>query len=125
MAKTGSKKLSHYNASGRATMVDVSAKTPTRREAEASAFVEMSAEVLRALPGEFAHLTRHLPALQSAPGAPRSVILPASQMKACSGPNAAMVLLPTTWPRSLIALAAPQGPREGCSKLRRCRSTPF
>jgi cyclic pyranopterin phosphate synthase len=49
-AKTGSKKLSHYSASGRATMVDVSAKTPTRREAEASAFVEMSAEVLDALP---------------------------------------------------------------------------
>lgn len=31
-------------------MVDVSGKTATRREAEASAFVEMSAEVLRALP---------------------------------------------------------------------------
>lgn len=31
-------------------MVDVSEKTATRREAEASAFVEMSAEVLRALP---------------------------------------------------------------------------
>jgi len=51
MAKTGANKLSHYNADGRATMVDVSAKTPTRREAEASAFVEMSAEVLHALPG--------------------------------------------------------------------------
>ncbi len=31
-------------------MVDVSAKAPTRREAEASAFVEMSPEVLSALP---------------------------------------------------------------------------
>jgi len=31
-------------------MVDVSAKLPTRREAEASAFVRMSDEVLRALP---------------------------------------------------------------------------
>ena len=31
-------------------MVDVSEKPATRREAEASAFVEMSAEVLRALP---------------------------------------------------------------------------
>src|SRR6266404_5591229 len=49
-AKTSSGKLSHYNSAGRATMVDVSAKAPTRREAEASAFVEMSAEVLRALP---------------------------------------------------------------------------
>jgi cyclic pyranopterin phosphate synthase len=50
VAKTSSSKLSHYNSAGRATMVDVSAKAPTRREAEASAFVEMSAEVLRALP---------------------------------------------------------------------------
>ncbi len=49
-AKTSSGKLSHYNSAGRATMVDVSAKAPTRREAEASAFVEMSAKVLRALP---------------------------------------------------------------------------
>jgi len=31
-------------------MVDVSAKAPTRREAEASAFVAMSAKVLKALP---------------------------------------------------------------------------
>lgn len=31
-------------------MVDVSSKTPTKREAEASAFVEMRREVLRALP---------------------------------------------------------------------------
>src|SRR2546421_12451272 len=44
------KKLSHYDARGRATMVDVSAKPPTKREAEASAFVAMSADVLRALP---------------------------------------------------------------------------
>jgi cyclic pyranopterin phosphate synthase len=44
------KKLSHYDKAGRATMVDVSAKQPTRREAEASAFVAMSAEVLEALP---------------------------------------------------------------------------
>lgn len=44
------KKLSHYRATGDATMVDVSAKGVTRREAEASAFVEMSSEVLSALP---------------------------------------------------------------------------
>ena len=48
MAKT--KKLSRYDAAGRATMVDVSAKAETRREAEASAFIEMSREVLEALP---------------------------------------------------------------------------
>jgi cyclic pyranopterin monophosphate synthase len=44
------KKLSHYDAAGRARMVDVSGKTPTRREAEASAFVQMKPAVLKALP---------------------------------------------------------------------------
>lgn len=44
------KKLSHYDKSGRASMVDVSAKANTKREAEASAFVEMSPTVLKALP---------------------------------------------------------------------------
>jgi cyclic pyranopterin phosphate synthase len=43
-------KLSHYDAAGKATMVDVSAKSESHREAEASAFVAMSPEVLRALP---------------------------------------------------------------------------
>ena len=43
-------KLSHYDAEGGAHMVDVSAKTATRREAEASAFVVLSAAVLAALP---------------------------------------------------------------------------
>ena len=44
------KKLSHYDAAGRASMVDVSHKTATAREAEASAFVAMSRKVLAALP---------------------------------------------------------------------------
>jgi len=44
------KKLSHYDAAGRARMVDVSGKAATRREAEASAFVQMKPAVLRALP---------------------------------------------------------------------------
>ena len=44
------KKLSHYDASGKAGMVDVSAKPKTAREAEASAFVKMKRAVLRALP---------------------------------------------------------------------------
>ncbi|MGC1871275.1 MAG: cyclic pyranopterin monophosphate synthase MoaC [Acidobacteriaceae bacterium] len=43
-------KLSHYDSAGRAHMVDVSDKTATKREAEATAMVEMSAEVLAALP---------------------------------------------------------------------------
>lgn len=44
------KKLSHYNSAGRATMVDVSAKVPGKREAEASAFVAISPKVLKRLP---------------------------------------------------------------------------
>jgi cyclic pyranopterin monophosphate synthase len=44
------KKLSHYDGAGRARMVDVSGKTPTRREAKASAFVALSPAVLAALP---------------------------------------------------------------------------
>jgi len=43
-------KLSHFNEAGDARMVDVSSKSATRREAEASAFVALSAEVLAALP---------------------------------------------------------------------------
>jgi cyclic pyranopterin monophosphate synthase len=48
--KNRTKKLSHYDDAGRATMVDVSGKQPTVREAEARAFVAMSSEVVRALP---------------------------------------------------------------------------
>jgi len=44
------KKLSHYDRSGRAVMVDVSHKAPTERTAEASAFVAMSRDVVVALP---------------------------------------------------------------------------
>ncbi len=44
------KKLSHYDGAGRARMVDVSGKLPSRREAEASGFVALSPEVLAALP---------------------------------------------------------------------------
>jgi cyclic pyranopterin phosphate synthase len=42
--------LSHFDEAGQARMVDVSAKQPTRRTATASAFVELSAAVLAALP---------------------------------------------------------------------------
>src|ERR1700684_987644 len=42
--------LSHYDDSGRARMVDVSGKAATTREAEASAFVLIKPEVLKALP---------------------------------------------------------------------------
>jgi cyclic pyranopterin monophosphate synthase len=44
------KKLSHYDDAGRARMVDVSAKSATKREAEASAFVAMKPAVLASLP---------------------------------------------------------------------------
>jgi len=43
-------RLSHFDASGQAHMVDVSAKRETRREAVAAAFVELSDAVLAALP---------------------------------------------------------------------------
>ena len=44
------KSLSHYDRSGKANMVDVSAKAPSKREAAASAFVAMKPAVLKALP---------------------------------------------------------------------------
>lgn len=44
------RKLSHYDAAGKARMVDVSDKSSSRREAEASAFVRMKPAVLKALP---------------------------------------------------------------------------
>jgi len=43
-------KLSHYDRAGRARMVDVSGKTASKREAEASAFVAIQPAVLAALP---------------------------------------------------------------------------
>ncbi len=43
-------KLSHFDEAGQARMVDVGAKTETRREAVAAAFVELNEAVLAALP---------------------------------------------------------------------------
>lgn len=50
MPKSSQSKLSHFDASGRAGMVDVGAKPSTQRTATASAFVELSAAVLESLP---------------------------------------------------------------------------
>ena len=44
------KKLSHYDDAGRASMVDVSAKHDTRRSATAQAFVRIRPSVLKKLP---------------------------------------------------------------------------
>src|SRR5258706_13349942 len=44
------KKLSHYDDRGRARMVDVSAKTETKRTATAHAFVRIRPAVLKKLP---------------------------------------------------------------------------
>ena len=44
------KKLSHYDSAGRASMVDVSAKSDTQRTARAHAFVKISPAVLKRLP---------------------------------------------------------------------------
>ena len=49
-AKPKPAKLSHFSASGRAAMVDIGGKQPTRRTATASAFVALSAAVISALP---------------------------------------------------------------------------
>ncbi len=43
-------RLTHFDKSGQASMVDVGSKHPTRRTATASAFVELSRTVLAALP---------------------------------------------------------------------------
>jgi cyclic pyranopterin phosphate synthase len=43
-------KLSHYDEAGQAAMVDVGGKQPTRRTATATAFVELSPQVIAALP---------------------------------------------------------------------------
>lgn len=48
--RSHSGKLSHFDSSGQARMVDVGSKRPTRRTAVASAFVQLSAAVLNALP---------------------------------------------------------------------------
>ena len=50
MTDSAKPQLSHFDESGNAAMVDVSAKQATRRTATASAFVELSAAVLAALP---------------------------------------------------------------------------
>jgi cyclic pyranopterin phosphate synthase len=49
-SESGQGRLSHFNEAGQAGMVDVSAKQATRRTATASAFVELSAAVMAALP---------------------------------------------------------------------------
>ena len=46
-----SKKLTHVDAKGRSTMVDVTGKEPTRRIARAEAFVSMSPSTLKLLRG--------------------------------------------------------------------------
>ena len=50
MAEHAEGSLSHFDEAGQARMVDVSAKAETRRTARATAFVELRAEVLAALP---------------------------------------------------------------------------
>ena len=50
MVKSSQPQLSHFDKGGQASMVDVSGKQPSKRTATASAFVELSAAVLAALP---------------------------------------------------------------------------
>ena len=49
-SKPATNRLSHFNQAGQAGMVDVSGKQATLRTARASAFVELSAAVVAALP---------------------------------------------------------------------------
>jgi cyclic pyranopterin monophosphate synthase len=79
--------LSHYDQSGRARMVDVSAKHSTAREAEASAFVAMSRAVLEALknnpkgdPFETARLAGIMAAKKTADLIPLCHLLPLSHV---------------------------------------------
>jgi cyclic pyranopterin monophosphate synthase len=81
------KKLSHYDSSGHATMVDVSGKKITRRTAEAGAFVKMKKSVLRALPAnpkgdplEVARLAGIMAAKRTAELIPMCHPLPLSQI---------------------------------------------
>lgn len=50
MIKPAINKLSHYDSQGRASMVDVSDKVPTKRTAKAHAFVRIKPSVLKKLP---------------------------------------------------------------------------
>ena len=50
MSEPNQPKLSHYDEAGQASMVDVGGKQPTRRTATATAFVDLSPQVLAALP---------------------------------------------------------------------------
>jgi cyclic pyranopterin monophosphate synthase len=50
MPKQAKPQLSHYDTAGNARMVDVGSKQATKRTATASAFIELSAAVLAALP---------------------------------------------------------------------------
>jgi cyclic pyranopterin phosphate synthase len=101
------KKLSHYDHSGRARMVDVSAKSPTKREAEASAFVVLNPEVLRALPKnpkgdplEVARLAGIMAAKRTADLIPMCHALPLShvdvQMRLCENGVAITTKVSTT-----------------------------
>jgi len=76
-------KLSHFDDTGRARMVDVSAKSPAAREAEASALVVMSQKVRSALgqnpkgnPLETARLAGIMAAKKTAELIPLCHILP-------------------------------------------------
>jgi cyclic pyranopterin phosphate synthase len=87
-------KLSHYDHSGKARMVDVSAKSPSKREAAASAFVLFKPKVLKALtknpkgdPLEVARLAGIMAAKRTADLIPMCHTLPLShvdvQMRLC------------------------------------------
>jgi cyclic pyranopterin phosphate synthase len=101
------KKLSHYDDSGRARMVDVSGKAPSKREAEASAFVAVKPAVLEALPEnpkgdplEVARIAGNLAAKRTAELIPMCHTLPLSlvdvEMRLCENGVAITTKVATT-----------------------------
>jgi len=101
------KKLSHYDRAGRARMVDVSAKLPARREAEASAFVAINPDVMKALsrnpkgdPLEVARLAGIMAAKRTADLIPMCHPLPLAlvdvQMRVCENGIAITSIVATT-----------------------------
>src|SRR5580692_702846 len=100
-------KLSHYDRRGRAKMVDVSAKLPSKRTAEASAFVALRPAVLKALPNnpkgdplEVARLAGIMAAKRTADLIPMCHALPLShvdvEMRLCENGVAITTKVATT-----------------------------
>src|SRR5260370_38867601 len=115
-------KLSHFDSRCRAAMVDISSKPSTRREAEASAFVVISPEVIRALPAnpkgnpfEVARIAGISAAKRTAELIPLCHSLPLShvdvRMELCEN-GVSIVATAATMPPTGVEMEALQAPRD-------------